>query len=64
VAGRPVARQVGESDFDPKLREFQITNSGIRLSAGFESAEALLSGFAREGVVTIAGSGNGPPRTG
>jgi circadian clock protein KaiC len=53
--------KVGESDFDPKLREFQITSSGIRLSAGFESAEALLSGFARERVVTALGSGNGPP---
>lgn len=53
--------KVGESDFDSKLREFKITSAGIRLSAGFESAEALLSGFARERASATLGAGNGPP---
>jgi circadian clock protein KaiC len=34
-----------DSDFDPSLREFRITGTGIELADTFESAEAVLSGF-------------------
>jgi circadian clock protein KaiC len=34
-----------DSDFDPSLREFRITGTGIEIADTFESAEAVLSGF-------------------
>jgi len=39
--------KVHESDYDSSIREFSITSRGIVLSDTFESAEALLSGYAR-----------------
>lgn len=39
--------KVRDSDFDSSLREFRVTGRGIELSSSFESAEAILSGFAR-----------------
>jgi len=44
--------KVRGSGFDPRLREFRVTDTGIRLADGFESAEAMLSGFGieREGA--------------
>jgi len=34
-----------DSDFDPSLREFQITSAGIEIADTFDSAEDILSGF-------------------
>ncbi|HJU17147.1 MAG TPA: ATPase domain-containing protein [Stellaceae bacterium] len=39
--------KVRDSGFDSSLREFRITQRGIELANSFESAEAILSGFAR-----------------
>jgi circadian clock protein KaiC len=39
--------KVRDSDFDSSLRAFRITDGGIELASSFESAEAILSGFAR-----------------
>jgi circadian clock protein KaiC len=36
-----------ESRYDTSIREFQITDDGIRVAASFESAEAILTGQAR-----------------
>lgn len=36
-----------DSDYDPAIREFRITNSGIDVTATFEHVVALLSGSAR-----------------
>jgi circadian clock protein KaiC len=40
--------KVRTSSFDPKLREFEIDDRGIRLADTFESARKLLSGTAEE----------------
>jgi circadian clock protein KaiC len=40
--------KVRGSDFDPRLREFCITDVGITLADTFESAESILSGFGTE----------------
>lgn len=40
--------KVRDSAYDPKLREFVITDSGIGLADTSDTAGALLSGFARE----------------
>jgi circadian clock protein KaiC len=45
-----------DSDFDPHLREFQITPMGIEIGAPIEGLEALLSGFGREPNQTIGGT--------
>lgn len=37
-----------DSAFDNRLRELILSESGIRLADGFDSAEAILTGFARE----------------
>jgi circadian clock protein KaiC len=34
-----------DSDFDPSLREFQITSAGFEVADTFDTAEAVLSGF-------------------
>jgi circadian clock protein KaiC len=34
-----------DSDFDPSLREFQITSAGLEVADTFDTAEAVLSGF-------------------
>jgi circadian clock protein KaiC len=36
-----------ESRYDTSIREFQITDTGIRVASTFESAEAILTGHAR-----------------
>ena len=36
-----------ESRYDTSIREFQITDHGIRVASSFESAEAILTGHAR-----------------
>ena len=43
--------------FDPTIREFEITDSGIIVGQPFEGVEAVLSGTARE-------AGQHPPRSG
>jgi circadian clock protein KaiC len=40
--------KVRDSDFDPSLREFSITDRGLSVAGTFESAEEVLSGFARD----------------
>jgi circadian clock protein KaiC len=40
--------KVRDSAYDPKLREFVITDRGIGLAGTSETAEALLGGFGRE----------------
>lgn len=40
--------KVRDSAYDPRLREFVITDKGIGLADTIDTAEALLSGFARE----------------
>jgi circadian clock protein KaiC len=37
-----------ESRYDTSIREFKITDSGLAVAASFESAEAILTGHARE----------------
>ena len=39
--------KIRDSDFDPNLREFSITDHGIVIGGIFEGAEQVLSGFAR-----------------
>lgn len=36
-----------ESVYDTSIREFKMSAQGIEVSGSFESAEAILSGFAR-----------------
>jgi circadian clock protein KaiC len=50
------------SGFDARLREFRVTDSGIEIADTFESAEAILSGFASE--VGERRSGGPPPKRG
>jgi circadian clock protein KaiC len=45
-----------ESRYDTSIREFQITDQGLRVAASFESAEAILTGHGR----TIPSGGPGP----
>ncbi len=40
--------KVRGSGFDPRLREFRVTDWGIKLADSFESAESMLSGFATQ----------------
>lgn len=51
--------------FDPTIREFTISDSGIAVGQPFEGIEAVLSGMAREAAVRAAlltaGSGDGKP---
>ena len=42
--------KVREGAFDPTIREFAITDSGIVVGKPFEGVEAVLSGMAREAV--------------
>jgi circadian clock protein KaiC len=39
--------KVGESAYDPNIREFRITPTGLDVAETFESAEAILTGIAR-----------------
>ena len=41
--------KVRNSDFDPSLHEFRITNEGIGIEATSESAEFIMSSFAQDG---------------
>ena len=36
-----------ESRYDTSIREFQITDDGLRVAESFASAEAILTGHAR-----------------
>ncbi len=47
-----------DSDFDPELREFVIRADGIDLAETFASAEAIMSGLARQAVETATGPGD------
>jgi circadian clock protein KaiC len=49
--------KVRESSYDSSLREFSISEQGIDVAETFESAEAILSGYARTPPVA-------PPRKG
>ena len=40
--------KIRDSDFDPFLREFQITPTGIEVGGTFQGYEAVLTGFGRE----------------
>ena len=40
--------KVRDSDFDPNLREFSITDRGISMAGIFEGTEQVLSGFAHD----------------
>jgi circadian clock protein KaiC len=57
--------KVREGSFDPTIRKFAITDSGIVIGEPFEGIEAVLSGMAREAAVRTAllapGGGDGPP---
>ena len=46
--------KVREGPFDPTIREFTITNSGIVVGKPFEGVEGVLSGMAREAARTAA----------
>jgi circadian clock protein KaiC len=37
-----------ESRYDTSIRELKITDNGLAVAASFESAEAILTGHARE----------------
>ena len=39
--------KVRDSDYDSAMREFRITSKGLVLAESFDSAEAILSGYAR-----------------
>jgi circadian clock protein KaiC len=49
--------KVRDSEFDASLREFVISRNGIDLADTFNSAEAILSGFARDSLPGGAGTG-------
>lgn len=51
-----------DSQFDAALREFVISKDGVDLADTFKSAEAILSGFARE--TQLGGAGTGRPAPG
>ena len=54
--------KVREGAFDPTIREFEITTTGIVIGEPFKGAEAVLSGMAREvaqGGATVAPSSDG-----
>jgi circadian clock protein KaiC len=57
--------KVREGTFDPTIRKFAITGSGIVIDQPFEGIEAVLSGMAREAAarnaLLTAGSGDGKP---
>jgi circadian clock protein KaiC len=55
--------KVREGAFDPTIRKFTITNSGIAVGEPFEGIEAVLSGMAREAAVALlrTESGAGKP---
>jgi circadian clock protein KaiC len=57
--------KVREGAFDPTIREFAITDSGIVVGKPFEGVEAVLSGMAREAAARAAllttGSVDGKP---
>jgi circadian clock protein KaiC len=59
--------KVREGAFDPTIRDFVISDSGIVVGKPFEGIEAVLSGMAREAAVRASllttGSGNGKPPT-
>jgi len=46
--------KVREGAFDPTIREFAITNTGIVVGNPFEGVEAILSGMAREAARSAA----------
>ena len=50
-----------DSGFDPALREFRISGSGIDLADTFQSAEAIMSGAAR--VHPVTGEGQSEQRS-
>ena len=43
-----VHREVRDSDFDPNLREFSITDRGISMAGIFQGTEQVLSGLAHD----------------
>jgi hypothetical protein len=45
---------VREGAFDPTIREFAITSTGIVVGEPFEGVEAVLSGLAREAAQRAA----------
>ena len=60
--------KVREGAFDPTIRRFTITDSGIVIGEPFEGIEGVLSGMAREAAVRAAlltaGNGDGTPPAG
>jgi circadian clock protein KaiC len=59
--------KVRESPYDSSLREFTVTSRGIEVAPTFESAEAILSGWARAHEPTPrarSASRRGRPRSG
>lgn len=48
--------KVREGAFDPTIREFAITDTGITVGEPFEGVEAVLSGLAREAAVRARAS--------
>jgi circadian clock protein KaiC len=59
--------KVRDGAFDPTIREFAISDSGIVVGKPFEGIEAVLSGMAREAAVRAplptSGSADGKPPT-
>jgi hypothetical protein len=47
-----------ESAYDTSIREFQITDRGLRVAESFASAEAILTGHARRPGVASGGEGS------
>ncbi len=56
--------KVREGAFDPTIRKFAITDSGIMVEEPFEGTEAVLSGMAREAAVrsSLLTTGSGDER--
>ena len=50
-----------ESAYDTSIREFKITDRGLRVAESFASAEAILTGHARHPGAGRGGEGKGEP---
>ena len=51
-----------ESRYDTSIREFQITDDGVRVADSFHTAEAILTGHARDVGPDAGGKDGGSPR--
>ena len=56
--------KVRDSDFDPILREFTLSDRGLVVGDSFNNVEALLSGFGRGVDAPASGESAGKTQTG